>query len=50
MEASGIEDAEIAIEHYRESRIPGRRLNEREKRMEHLKYPQAVKDRRISLE
>jgi hypothetical protein len=75
---------EIAIEHYRESRIPGRRLNEREKRMEYLvfwkghppkeatwepwenlegdeavealvkefhqKYPQAVKDRRVSLE
>jgi hypothetical protein len=75
---------EIAIEHYRESRIPGRRLNEREKRMEYRvfwkgypleeatwepwenlegdeavealvkefqqKYPQAVKDRRVSLE
>jgi hypothetical protein len=29
---------EIAIEHYRESRIPGRRLNEREKRMEYLVF------------
>jgi hypothetical protein len=29
---------EIAIEHYRESRILGRRLNEREKRMEYMVF------------
>jgi hypothetical protein len=29
---------EIAIEHYQESRIPRRRLNEREKRMEYLVF------------
>jgi hypothetical protein len=29
---------EIAIEHYRESRIPGRRLNKREKRVEYLVF------------
>jgi hypothetical protein len=28
--------SEIAIEHYRKSRIPGRRLNKREKRVEYL--------------
>jgi hypothetical protein len=29
---------EIAIEHYRESRIPGRRLNKREKRRQYLVF------------
>jgi hypothetical protein len=29
---------EIAIEHYRESRIPGRRLNKTEKRVEYLVF------------
>jgi hypothetical protein len=75
---------EIAIEHYRELQIPGRRLNKREKRVEYLvswkgyppeeatwepwenlegdeavetlikefhrKYPQSVRDRRVSLD